>query len=138
MTTSHRTLKILAAIFWYVGGIVLVLKGGSLLVEANMLKPEQNWTWQAVVIGMLIGGLKAKYLFSKSCKKNLSRIAALREPKVWQFFRPGFFMFLAMMVVAGAMLSGMAHNDYTFLISVAILDISIATALLASSYLFWK
>ncbi len=107
-------------------------------MEADTLKPEQNWTLQAVVIGLLIGMLKAKYLFSKSCKKNLSRIALLKEPKVWQCFRPRFFMFLAIMAMAGVTLSGMAHNDYIFLISVAILDISIATALLASSYLFWK
>ena len=138
MITTFRTLKILAALLWYIGGIILVSKGGSLLIEADTLKPEQNWTWLAIVIGLLIGGLKAKYLFSKSCKKNLTRIDLLSEPKVWQFFRPGFFLFLAIMIVTGATLSRVAHNNYIFLISVAILDISIATALIGSSYVFWK
>ena len=138
MTTTSRTLKILAALLWYIGGIILVSKGGSLLIEADTLKPAQNWTWLAIVIGLLIGGLKAKYIFSKSCKKNLIRIDLLSEPKVWQFFRPGFFLFLVIMIVTGATLSRVAHNNYIFLISVAILDISIATALLGSSYVFWK
>ena len=138
MTTTSRTLKILAALLWYIGGIILVSKGGSLLIEADTLKPAQNWTWLAIVIGLLIGGLKAKYIFSKSCKKNLIRIDLLSEPKVWQFFRPGFFFFLVIMIVTGATLSRVAHNNYIFLISVAILDISIATALLGSSYVFWK
>jgi hypothetical protein len=138
MITIVRTLKILAALFWYIGGIVLVLKGISLLIKADTLKPEQNWTWLAIVIGLLIGGLKAKYLFSKSCKKNLTRIDLLSEPKVWQFFRPGFFLFLLIMIVTGVTLSRVAHNNYIFLISVAILDISIATALIGSSYVFWK
>jgi len=42
------------------------------------------------------------------------------------------------MIVLGATLSRLAHNNFPFLISVAVLDISIATALLLSSHLFWK
>ncbi len=137
MTTAHA-LKILAALLWYLGGIMLVSKGSSLLIEADMLKPEKNWTWGAIVIGLLIGGLKAKYLFSKSCKKNLARIDLLNKPKLWQFFSPKFFLSLAIMIAAGVTLSRMAHNNYIFLLSVAILDISIATALIGSSYTFWK
>jgi len=138
MITTSRTLKILAALLWYLGGVMLVSKGGSLLVEADMLKPKQNLTWWTIVIGLLIGGLKAKYLFSKSCKKNLARIDLLDKPKIWQFFSPKFFLSLVIMIVAGATLSRMAHNNYIFLLSVAILDISIATALIGSSYVFWK
>ncbi|MCP4671852.1 MAG: hypothetical protein GY857_11165 [Desulfobacula sp.] len=138
MITTFRTLKILAALLWYTGGIILVSKGYSLLIKADTLKPGQNWTWMAIVIGLLIGGVKAKYLFNKSCKKNLTRIDLLSQPKIWQFFRPEFFLFLVIMIVTGATLSRMAHNNYIFLISIAILDISIATALMGSSYIFWK
>ncbi len=138
VTVSNRTLNILAALVWYVGGIVLLLKGGSLLVEADLLKPEQNWSWLAAVAGFFMGGLKAKFLFSKSGQKNLARIAALNRPKIWQFFRPGFFVALTLMILTGATLSRLAHNNYPFLISVAILDLSIATALLGSSYVFWQ
>ncbi len=138
MMTTSRTLKILAALLWYLGGVMLVSKGSSLLIEADMLKPEKNWTWGAIVIGLLIGGLKAKYLFSVSCKKNLARIDLLDKPKIWQFFSPKFFLSLAIMIAAGVTLSRMAHNNYIFLLSVAILDISIATALIGSSYTFWK
>jgi hypothetical protein len=134
---SARTLKILAALIWYIGGLILVTKGGSLLIEAATLKPGQDLTWLAIVIGLLIGGVKAKYLFSKSCKKNLARIDLLLEPKLWQFYRPGFFIFLALMIATGATLSRMAHGNHTFLIGVAILDFSLATALLGSSYVFW-
>jgi hypothetical protein len=138
LTVSTRTLNILAALVWYIGGIVLLLKGNTLLGEADLLKPEQHWPWLAAVAGLFIGGLKAKFLFSKSCHKNLVRIAALNRPKIWQFFRPGFFAFLAVMILVGATLSRLAHDNYPFLIGVAILDLSIATALLGSSYVFWK
>lgn len=92
----------------------------------------------AIILGLFMGLIKAKYLFNKSCKKNLARIDALNKPKFWQFFRPRFFLFLIMMIMAGATMSDLAHHNYSFLIGVATLDLSLATALLVSSYNFWK
>ena len=138
LSVSRRTLKVLAAVVWYAGGIVLLLKGGSLLVEANKLKPDANWTWVAAMGGLFIGGLKIKYLFNKSCQRNLDRIAALNRPRIWQFFRTGFFVALAAMILIGATLSRLAHNNYFLLIGVATLDLAIATALLGSTHVFWK
>ena len=128
----------LAALIWYVGGIVLLVKGVTLLAEASLLHPEQYWPWFAAFVGLVFGGVKAKYLFSKSCGKNQIRIAALNQPKVWQFFRPGFFLLLAVMILVGATLSRLAHDNYLLSMGVAILDLSIGTALLGSSYVFWK
>ncbi len=138
LVVSTRSLKILAALVWYIGGTILLLKGRSLLVEAEALKPEEGWPRLAAVAGLILGGLKAKFLFNKSCQKNLDRIAALNRPRVWQFFRPGFFVILTVMILVGVTLSRLAHNNYPFLIGVAILDFSIGIALLGSSYVFWK
>ena len=138
LVVSTRSLKILAALVWYVGGTLLLFKGSSLLVEADALKPEEGCPWLAAVAGFLLGGLKAKFLFNRSCQRNLDRIAALYRPRVWQFFRPGFFVALTVMILVGVTLSRLANNNYTFLIGVAILDLGIAIALLGSSYVFWK
>ena len=134
---STRSLKILSALFWYVGGIVLLIKGSSMLLEANALKPDGVWRWYAAVLGFFLGALKVRVIFSKVCRKNLVRIYALEQPKIWQFFRPGFFMFLLLMIVLGASLSRAAHGNYPFLIGMAILDFSLAVALIGSSYVFW-
>lgn len=125
-------------IMWYLGGFVLILKGINLLIEANSLNPNLNWPWIAMIIGLFIGILKAMFLFNKSCEKNLNRIDSLTQPRVWQFYRPGFFMALTAMILIGIMLSYFAHGTYSFLLIVAIIDISIAVALLGSSYVFWK
>jgi hypothetical protein len=138
MTVSRRTLKILAAVVWYVGGVVLFLKAGSLLVEANALRPGAHWLLFAVAAGALIGGVKARFIFNRSCRKNLARIDALSDPRIWLFFRPWFFFFLLLMIATGATLSRTAHGNYPFLIGVAVLDFAIGTALLASSYVFWR
>jgi hypothetical protein len=117
---------------------LLLLKGGSLLVEADALQPEEGWPWLAAVAGLFLGGLKAKFLFNRSCQRNLDRIAALDRPRVWQFFRPGFFAALTVMIFVGATLSRLAHNNYPFLIGVAAVDLNIGVALLGSSYVFWQ
>jgi hypothetical protein len=135
---STRSLKVLAALVWHGGGIALLLKGGSLLAEADALRPALVWPWLAVVAALVLGGLKAKFLFSKSCQKNLARIASLERPRLWDFFRPGFFVALSIMILVGTSLSRLAHNHYPFLIAVAVLDLGIAVALLGSSYVFWR
>ncbi len=119
---------------------MLLIKGSSLLVEAYSLKPEQYWPWLAVAVGPVIGSLKGKFIFRKSCLKNLARINILNHPKIWQFFKPWFFAVLAVMIAFGATMARLAHtqHNYYFLIAVAIIDIDIGIALLWSSYIFWK
>ncbi len=136
MDITTRSLKRLSAIVWYTGAAVLLMKGGSIMREAFALKPDKLWPWLSIAVGLIIGGLKAKFLFSQSCRKNLNRIDTLKNPKVWHCFRPWFFVFLAGMIMTGAVLSEAAHNNYPFLIGVATLDFSIAVALLGSSYVF--
>jgi hypothetical protein len=137
LTVSKRTLKILSALVWHIGGIALMIKGCRLLFQAQTLNPNHIWLWLAFVSGFIFGSLKARFLFIKSCKKNLARINALENPRIWQFFRPGFFLFLFLMIIAGKILFQLALNNYPLMIGVVILDFSIAVALLGSSYIFW-
>jgi hypothetical protein len=136
-TVSPRLLVILAALIWSIGGIVLVLKASSLLFAAEELAPARYWPWLSIGVGVGLGALKARFLFSTRCRQNLKRIAALKQPRIWQCFRPGFFAVLAVMIAAGSILSRLAHGDYLFLHLVAILDLSIGSALLGSSIVFW-
>ena len=138
VTVSARTLHVLAALVWYAGGIELLLKGGSLLIEAEALDPGRSWPWLAGILALLLGGLKARLLFGKSIQRNLARIAALDAPRLWQFFTPGFFVALAVMIVTGASLSRLAHDRYPLLVAVAVLDLAIAVALLGSSIVYWQ
>ena len=135
---SASSLVILSALFWYGGGIVLLFKGMSLILEARRLDPGIFWPGVVLAAGGAMGGIKARYLFSRSCKKNLSRINALVRPRWWQFFRPVFLIFLVLMIAAGATLSRLSQGNYPFLLLVALLDFSIAVGLLGSSFVFWR
>ena len=132
LAVSKKTLKIVSGVVWISGAIVLSLKGASLLAQANALKPGESSTWLAVAAAILIGGVKAQYLFGGFCRKNLDRIAALDDPRLWQAFRPRFYVFLTTMVLLGATLSKLAVGNYPSLLALVVLDISIAIALAGS------
>ena len=138
MNISHRTLIIIAAVIWYGGGVSLLIKGGALIKDAYAIDPQSLWTYLAPIIGITIGLLKGKFLFSKSCKKNIKRINTLTDPRIWQCFRPGMLIFLAIVIPTGAWMSRAAAGNYTFLCLVSVLDLSIACALLSSSTVFWR
>ena len=135
--TSVHTLKLLAALVWHSGFIVLFFKSSKLLLEAKNINSDQSWIWLAIVTGVVIGAIKARYLYSKLCLKNLYRIDTLTQPKLWNFYRLRFFFFLISMIVLGVFLSRIAHDSYATLIIMAIIEISVATALLGSSHYFW-
>jgi hypothetical protein len=138
MLISRLTLMVMAAIVWYAGGIALLFKGGSLVKGAFALDSQSVWIYMAPVLGVLIGLLKARFIFNHACKKNINRIRALVNPRIWQFFRPGMLLFLAIIIPAGAWMSRAAAGNFGYLCGVAALDLSIATALLTSSLAFWK
>jgi hypothetical protein len=134
---SARSLVILSALFWYGGGVVLLIKGAGLIKTALQMDSGTFWPGVVLVSGVVIGLVKARYLFARSCRKNVSRINALAQPMWWQFFRPGFFIFLVLMMTAGTTLSHLSQGNYPFLLAVAVLDFSVAVGLLGSSYVYW-
>jgi hypothetical protein len=129
---------VIAACIWYGGGIALLFKGGSLVKGAYALDAQSVWIYAAPVLGIIIGFIKARFIFFHACKKNIVRIRALPRPRIWQCFRPGMLIFLAIIIPTGAWMSRAAAGNFGYLCGVAALDLSIATALLTSSLLFWK
>ena len=79
-STSTRTLNVLAALVWVTGSVVLLLKVGSLLNEAAHLRSGWLWPLASLLTGLVGGGLKSRLIFTKSCHKNLNRIATLPTP----------------------------------------------------------
>jgi hypothetical protein len=136
--SSTPTLKLLAFLVWSSGAVVLSYKSARLLLEALSINPNQLWIWLAVLAGLVIGVIKARYLFKRLCIKNLKRIDSLEEPMLWQFYRTGFFIFLIAMIILGSFISRMAHGSYPALLTMGIVEVSLATALLGSSSCFWK
>jgi hypothetical protein len=138
MVVSQLTLMVIAACVWYGGGIALLFKGSSLVHGAYAIDSESVWAYGAPLLGVIIGFVKARFIFNHACRKNIIRIRSLVNPHIWQFFRPGMLIFLAIIIPTGAWMSRAAAGNFSYLCFVAALDLSIATALLTSSLAFWK
>lgn len=136
--TSVRTLNVLAALTWYAGAAALLSKGTRLLLQAERISPGQVWPWIALVVGVSVGAVKAKYLLLNSCRKNLARIANLPHPRWWQFFRPRFFVFLAIVITLGITASRQAEGHYTSLCIIGAVDLSVGVGLLLSGVAFLR
>lgn len=134
---SKTALKAVAATVWLGGAVHLLAKATRLFSAADALSPDNAWSWPAVVVAVLIGGIKAHYLFSGFCRRNLDRIAALEEPQFWQAFRPRFYGLLMLMILFGVTVTKLALGSYPGLLAVIMLDISIGVALLGSLRNFW-
>ena len=86
LNTSILTLKRLAALVWYIGVVVLLMKSGGLFLKADREGAGSLLVILAILSGLVIGWIKAKYLFAKVCNRNLKRINALKQPMLWQFW----------------------------------------------------
>lgn len=122
---------------WYAGGGVLLYKGSGYLLEAAESGPALPAAL-AGALGVAAGVLRGRTLFLRACRRNLLRINGLEEPRLWQFFRPGFFAALALMIAGGAVLARLARTGYWGGVVVGALELVIATALLTSSVAFWE
>ncbi len=137
MKTSKRTLVYLAAAVWYIGGIMLLRSGLELIVQIRSLKEDTLWPVIFIVLGIGLGVLQALVIFTPSCRRNLQRINQLEDPHLWQFFRPGFFLALVVMISFGVLLNHLSQGHYYFMLGVAAVDIALTVSLLGSSYIFW-
>lgn len=138
LRTTTITLKIAAAVIWYIGAAVLLIKSGALFLQLHTkgLHPFINLV--LIGTGLIIGWIKEKFLFSKACKQNLNRIDNLIAPRIWQFYRIRFFFFLFLMILFGAYAAKVAQTNTSILMALAVLETTVGTALALSSRHFWK
>lgn len=137
LKTTHKTLVLLAASVWYIGGLMLFRGGLDLFLQARELRAWSAWHGVIIAAGIVLGIIQALTIFNRSCRKNIRRISDLENPRLWQFFRPGFFLALGLMIASGVLLDHLARGNYYFMMGVASLDFALTISLLGSSYVFW-
>jgi uncharacterized membrane protein len=136
--TSKKTLVILAALVWFIGAVMLFRGGWELLSQARELRPGSAWHWLFIGLGIVLGIVQARTIFTRSCRRNIQRIRELQDPSLWQFFRPGFFLALGVMISAGVLLDIFSQGIYFFMLAVVGIDFALTISLLGSSRVFWQ
>ena len=135
--TSRKALVILAGVVWYIGAVMLFRGGLDLVAQSREMRPDSAWHWLFIVLGAILGAIQSQTIFARSCRKNFQRIRELKDPRLWNFYRPGFFIALAGMISAGILLDILSQGIYFFMLFVAGLDIALTISLLGSSLVFW-
>ncbi len=108
-----------------------------MILQTRELKTGGLWPWIFITLGIVLGVFQALKIFNHNCRKNLQRIHQLEDPRLWQFFRPGFFLALAVMITSGVLLDHFSQGHYFFMLIVAGVDFALTISLLGSSYIFW-
>ena len=139
MQITKTALINLAAIIWFCGGMVLIIKGFVMLKAAFSLDPLIPWVAVAFIGGIAVGLIKAKFIFTHALKRNLKRIHGLSLPVYpWQCYRIGFFIFLAVVITLSKFMTEWSAGHFVYILLIAALDLSIATGLLSTGFLFWR
>ena len=135
---KQRLLQI-AGLIWIIVGLFLIYRGSGLY---NLAVIEQNTSKEtliiSVILGVVIGILKGKFVLSKTALRNRNRISQLVPPlSIHQVFSGPFYGFIAGMMILGFLLR--EFNGYLGgYVVVASIYCGIGMALIAASSVYWK
>ena len=135
---KQRLLQI-AGLIWIIVGLFLIYRGSGLY---NLAVIEQNTSKEtliiSVILGVVIGILKGKFVLSKTALRNRNRINQLVPPlSIHHVFSGSFYGLIAGMMILGFLLR--EFNAYLGgYVVVASIYCGIGMALIAASSVYWK
>lgn len=147
---KHRTLIVLAGLVWFVIGVFLLHLGlrlltGLLLPEAafssmfsslsNMLGSFENGVIALILLGLIIGFYKGRFILAKSVSRFVDRIRSFEEPTsiVKMYSLPYFMLILCMIGLGMSIKYFQVPSDIRGLI-----DVAIGAALINGSMLYFR
>ena len=135
---KQRLLQI-AGLIWIVVGLFLIYRGSGLY---NLAVIEQNTSKEtliiSIILGVVIGIIKGKFVLSKTALRNRNRINQLVPPlRIYQIFSGPFYGLIVGMMILGFLLR--EFNSYLGgYVVVASIYCGIGMALIAASSVYWK
>ena len=135
---KQRLLQI-AGFIWIIVGLFLIYRGSGLY---NLAVIEQNTGKETLIIsvmlGVVLGILKGKFVLSKTALRNRNRINQLVPPlSIHHVFSGPFYGFIAGMMILGFLLR--EFNAYIGgYVVVASIYCGIGMALIAASSVYWE
>ncbi|HEY5540574.1 MAG TPA: hypothetical protein VIL41_03865 [Coriobacteriia bacterium] len=137
---SVRVQMFSAAIMWLIGLGFLLVRGVGFLVQLTRQAHPAVW-WIALIVagGIVIGGIKARYILIKYADKAVARIQHRGHACYFGFFAPTSWLFILVMMGGGIALrqfTPLPHYDWG-LVFLATLYIAVGTGLAIADRIFW-
>lgn len=136
---NKNSLITIAGILWGLIGLFLIYRGiGLYQLAVNEQHSTQNALIFSVIAGLALGGVKGRFVLSKTARKNKTRIEQLDAPlKIHHIFSKPFYGFIALMILLGIMLR--QYNElFGGYIVVAAVYCGIGMGLMVGSRAYWK
>lgn len=137
MNSDHIFTKMISLFIWYSGIFVLSVKGWDHFHASWYGGTGPLAAGLAVSAALIMAVIRGRKLFSEHCRRNLMRIDAMENPRIYHAFSPSFFLALAAMMAVGMILSRLAEGHPFPQLAVAFLDWTLALSLLISSKEFY-
>jgi hypothetical protein len=137
---SVRVQMFSAAVMWAIGLCFLLGFGTSFIVKLVRMAHPAIWSLALiVVVAIVVGGLKARYILIRYADKAVARIQGRGHACYFGFFAWSSWGFIAVMMGAGITLRQFTPlPSYPWgLVFLAILYIAVGTALLIADRIFW-
>ena len=136
---DKRRLLQIAGFTWIIVGLFLIYRGSDLYKLAVIEQNTSNGTLViSIILGVVLGILKGKFVLSKTALRNRNRINQLIPPlSIHHIFSGPFYGLIAGMMILGFLLR--EFNAYFGgYVVVASIYCGIGMALIAASSVYWK
>lgn len=122
-----------AALFWTIGGIVLIARGIGFVFETY-----SSHAVAVLLVAALVGVAKGLFVLGRASRKSIKRIRQLPEKSpAWQVFPGSTYALIGWMMGLGATLRW-AGRHWNLLGIVGIIYVTIGIALIGGSTFFWR
>lgn len=147
---SHSKLIFISGLVWFAVGLMLLPLGLKLLLGAAFafnapaplmtpLAPLVGGSQQAalfiMVVALLIGYSKGRFVLSKSVRRSIARLLTFPNPtSLANIYSPGYYMLLALMVCLGMMIKWLGLPDDVR----GFIDVAVGSALIQGAMLYFR
>lgn len=151
MKLSHTKLIVISGLIWFAAGLYLLQLGLRLLLsgvtgDATIYQPllnsisyffgsPENAALILIVIALMIGYFKGRYVLGKSAKRGVARIQTFPNPAhLSRIYSAKYYILLAVMVGLGISIKylGLSNDVRGFI------DAAIGSALINGSMIYFK
>ena len=136
---NKKKLIQIAGGIWLLVGAFLIIRGTNLYALAISKQGATiNGVAISVILGLIIGGAKGKFVLAKTAEKNKARINGLEEPvKIGQIFAKSFYGFILGMMGLGFLLRAINESIGGYVV-VGGIYCGIGAALIFSTLVYWR
>lgn len=134
---------------WFCIGLMLLTKGVKLIIQSslqdspgqilalasNTVHGKEEGLFLLVLVALLVGFFKGKFVLAKTARRVVSRIASLPEPlSLFSVYSKGYLLILGSMVFLGMMMQWLSFSCEIR----GLIDIAVGSALVNGAAFYFR